>query len=124
MIRVANHFVATEPFPVQHITGTAMGGLFLMDQKIQLTRLEVVLESYCQVGDKTVWLPNDNLGAEPSFVYVRADQFAQVWAKQIYELNGKSFILVPCESVVLIEEGRAKPLLPPPLRPSSAGESE
>jgi len=124
MIRVTNRFVATEPFPVQHITGTAKGGLAFMDQKIQLTRLEVVVASSCQVGDETVPLPSDNFSENPAFVYVRADQFAQSWAKQVYELNGKPFILVPCESVVLAETARPKPIQPPSqLRTSSAGES-
>jgi hypothetical protein len=80
-----------------------------MDQKIQLTRLEVVVASSCQVGDETVPLPNDNPFDNPAFVYVRADQFAQPWAKQVYELNGKPFILVPCESIVLVEIPRPKP---------------
>ena len=98
MITTANRFIATEPFPASHITGTTKGGLAFIDQKIQLTKLKVVYDSFFQQAAREMYLPPD------SFVYVAGDQYVQGWAKRIYELEeGKPFILTPYESVVFVD---------------------
>ena len=91
MIEVYSRYVATETFPAQHITGSVKGGLALMDQKFTLTKLRVVF------GSSELKLTDQDS------VYVTSDQYAQVWAKKIYELGGKSFVLVPVDSIVLTE---------------------
>ena len=99
MIETMGRFVATEPFPVQHITGAAKGGLAFVDQKFTLTKLKVLFGSVVSRGDGVVpqhFCSND-------LVYVTSDQYVQGWAKKIYELDGKQFILVPMESIVLVE---------------------
>lgn len=98
MKRTVNRCVATEPFPVTHMTTALKGGLAFVDQKVSLTPLRVVVDSVFTQGDTTETLPVD------SRVYVPGDQYVQSWAKRIYELaDGTAFILVPQESVVFLE---------------------
>jgi hypothetical protein len=98
MITTANRFIATEPFPASHITGTTKGGLAFIDQKIQLTKLKVTYKSFFKQNDRELFLlPGD-------YIYVAGDQYVQGWAKKVYELDeGKPFILTPYESVVFVE---------------------
>ena len=102
MIETVGRFVATEPFPVQHITGSAKGGLFLMDQKISLTRLKVL---YCATWSRGEGVtPGSVAPVSGQQVLVAAQEYVQPWAKKVYELEeGKPFILVPVESIMLVE---------------------
>ena len=100
MIQTVGRFVATYPFSVQHVTGSAKGGLAFVEQKFTLTKLGVVFPTVISQGEGV-----DPLYFDPcDSVYVTSDQYVQAWAKKVYEHDGKSFILVPVESIVLKEK--------------------
>ena len=99
MISSINRFVAVQPFPVAHITHSVKSGIAMIDQKYQLTKLELVYDAVVKLGDLDLVLrPGDA-------IFVTSDQYVQPWAKKVYELvEGKPFILVSQETVVLVEQ--------------------
>jgi hypothetical protein len=84
--------VATEPFknigPTQKETGK---GFVVIEQKHSLTALKVVFN--------TSDLLNIEAGDE---VYVLADSYLTVWGKMVYTVEGQDFILIPKESIVVL----------------------
>ena len=82
-----NHKVAVEPFEDMSVKTTARGGgvvkVGVVETKVTMTKLKVVFPSQ----DGKFWL-----GME---VMVKSSEFAQVYAKNVYEHDGKKFILLP-----------------------------
>lgn len=89
-IRTLNKKVACEPFPEMAVEKETRGGMVVPKQRGALTKLRVVFgddgDFYCG-----------------SFIWVRSESFIQQWAKDVYELDGKRFILVPADAILLIQ---------------------
>lgn len=101
MIEVVNRFVAVEPFQTTSVTASLKGGIAFIEQKVQLTKLKVVYPSMFVLADGK---SSYKLVPNRDFIYVSSDQYVQPWAKRVLELEeGKPFVLVPYESVVLVE---------------------
>lgn len=89
-----NGLVACTPFPARHIEKKRVGGMVLISNNIELQELTVVLSA---TGDDCKnYLP----GAK---VWVRGDLYTQQWAKDVYTVGGKTFILVPKNFIQLVE---------------------
>lgn len=84
-----NGFVSCTPFPSQHIEKVVKGGFAMIDKKVQLQELEVVIGGMAG---------NDYLGPG-SKVYIRGDQITQPWAREVFSMDGKDFILVPSSAI-------------------------
>lgn len=96
-----NENVAVEPFPTNQVEKEVRNGLAVIKQKSSLQPLRVVFPDF--LGDE---YPTG------STVYVRADQCVATWAKDVFELNGKKFILVPKNQVILVEKDNEEDKLP------------
>lgn len=83
-----NDTVAVEPFPKSsEPTQVTKSGFTRDTRKCTLAALKVVFgNEHFPVG---------------STVYVRADQQVQQWAKDVYELDGHPFILIPKTAVLI-----------------------
>ncbi|NBT57434.1 hypothetical protein EBT16_01495 [bacterium] len=88
-----NENLAVEPFPTNQVEKEVKNGLAFVKQKSSLQPLKVVFSDF----SKTEY-------AVGYTVYVRADQCVSTWAKDVFELNGKKFILVPKNQVILVEK--------------------
>lgn len=96
-----NENVAVEPFPTNQVEKEVRNGLAVIKQKSSLQPLKVVFSGF----------GGTEYGAG-SIVYVRADQCVATWAKDVFDLNGKKFILVPKNQVVLVEKDNEANKLP------------
>jgi len=87
--------VATEPFPTLSLETTTKGSGF-----------QVISQSQALVPLKVVYAALDLNGQihynQLDIVYVTAQDKTADWAKRIIELEGKRFILVPNDRVVLV----------------------
>ena len=83
-----NKKVACTPFPSNDIKIEVKGGLPLIRQKNELSQLTVVLDSDCGL----------TAGEE---VWVRGDACKHQYAKEVYEIDGKTFILIPVEMILI-----------------------
>lgn len=85
-----NGLVAVEPFPSQSVEKAYVGRLALASQKLALQALKVVLpyNSKYEVG---------------STVYVKGDLYVQAWAKEVHEIDGHKFILLPEQYIQLVK---------------------
>ena len=92
-IRVVNAKIACTPFPALSVEKENRGGLIVPKQRNALTQLEVVFPS----GDK-IFCP------QGTFVWVRAEQFVLGWAKEIFDLEGVKFILVPEDQILMVKQ--------------------
>lgn len=84
--------VATTPFVDLGPTKTEVGqaGFVVIKQKHDLTALKVVFNA-------------PNLGIEAGdVVFVLADSYLTHWGKNVYTINGQDFILIPKESIVIL----------------------
>lgn len=84
-----NKLVACTPFPQQHIKQVVKGGFAMAEQKVGLQQLDVVFnapELNLKPGDR---------------IWVSGDAMVQHWAKSVYTIDDKSFILVPATAIQL-----------------------
>lgn len=94
--------VAAEPFPDTHVKTNLVGeGKFgvakINNTKTELVKLKVVVDSGIKgPTNELVYLTPDEV------VYVRASDYVLPWAKDVFELDGKKFILVPADRVELV----------------------
>lgn len=81
-----NKLLACSPFPKQNVEKKVNRGLVMAEHKISIQELELLFtsESYAK-GQK---------------VYVRGDRVMQPWAKEVFTMDGKEFILVPESEIV------------------------
>lgn len=90
---VPNKKIAIEPFPAGQAKAEVRGGVLAPINQAALTPLRVIFGS-------------DIVDAE-SVVYVRSNlPFTTSYGKEIFEAEGKKFILVPETDVVLIDRGQ------------------
>ncbi len=85
------NLVACSPFPAQHMEKVIKGGFAMIDKKVQLQELKVVFNS----ADPDLE-PGDS-------VWVRGDTVIQNWAKEVFTVDGKEFILVPASMLLLVK---------------------
>lgn len=83
-------FIAVEPMPKNSVQSEKKNGVSFLSQNVQLTKLKVVI-------------PGLSLN-EGDFVYVTSDCALQHWAKKVFTLNNKEFILVPEDHLTLVEK--------------------
>lgn len=81
-------FVATEPFETTEVQVEMRSGFAWTAQANALTPLKAIF------GAK-------GFDEDLEVVYVKASDCKAPWAKNVYEANGKKFILVPKANVVL-----------------------
>lgn len=86
--------VATKPVEFQQVKAKVSSGFAMSEQKVSLTKLEVVFETRGS---------GEGYFAVGSFVYVRADSYVKPWAKTVYSVGDTQFILVPVEELLLLE---------------------
>jgi hypothetical protein len=70
-------------------------GFVTVKNKLTLVPLKVVFGNE-NVAGPTLYAPTH------STVYVRGDSVTQLWAKEVYEVDGISFILAPIDAVQLV----------------------
>jgi|ERR1700761_6327970 len=83
--RTTNGNIATKRFPEQHVKVISKNNFAILEQKHTLQALEVVF-------DGEGYKPGD-------VVYVLADSYNHVWAKNSFTLDEIEFILVPKDMV-------------------------
>lgn len=100
----ANRSIATEPFPTNFIEVKSKSGFATAKQKGQLVALKVVYGNFVPYQAYGASHLADRVPIQPGCtVYVRGEQYTQVWAKEVFELDGKQFILVPESTIVLVD---------------------
>ena len=88
---VPNKRVAVEPFPVTDKKSEVVGGVLRPMNAAALTRLKVVFHS--------------EMAPAGSFVYVRSKLASTTtYGKEKFEIEGKEFILLPLEEILVTEE--------------------
>lgn len=98
-IRGVNKKVAVEPFQVKGVEVKVSSGFGTVSQKTELTPLKVIFPNEATDrpdSDKLVLYPGNT-------VYVRGEASAHQWAKEVFELNGKKFIMLPEDMIVLVD---------------------
>lgn len=93
-------FVAVEPFPKLHNGKTLKSGIAMVDRKVTLQRLNVVFSPQYVMGTPT---PRAQITDQNSVV-VRSDLTVHSFAKEVFELDGREFILIPIEHVLMVCE--------------------
>lgn len=87
MIKAENNTIACSPFPTNSIELQKRNGVTLMKEKTELTGLTVIFgNAHFEEG----WT-----------VYVKGDGKGHQWSKEVYEIDGKKFILIPCSMILL-----------------------
>lgn len=87
-LKAVNKKIAAEPFKPVTTTSKVVNGIAMLETKLTLIGLKVVFG-----GD---------LAPEGSTIYVMADSANAKWAKEKYTVEGKEFVLVPEEYVLLV----------------------
>ena len=85
-----NRKIACEPFPINVVEKENRHGMVLARQKGTVTPLKVLFRY-------------QNVYAL-STVYVKSEHAMSLWAKEVYDVEGIKYILVPEEAVLLVEE--------------------
>ena len=88
-MKTTNKKIATTPFESRSLKVEVRGGMAVIKQKSGLTALKVLF-------DADDYLKGDT-------VYLRAECMKHNYAGEIYEVDGVSFILVPVESIVMLD---------------------
>lgn len=95
-IRTENATVACTPPPTLAIQGKTKDGFKTASQKTQLLELEVVFEGTFPMGARHL------VSLHPGMkVYVNHENTVQEWMKRTFTLEGKEFILVPSQYVLM-----------------------
>jgi hypothetical protein len=92
------HGVAVEPQKTNNLSIKDVGGMKLPEVQAGLIEMNVVAESFISYdrGPTTVVRPGDK-------VYVTSVALARFpWAKEIFKVGDKTFIVVPTEYVVAV----------------------
>lgn len=92
-MKTVNKVVACTPYPTREVKVETKGGLPVVKQFKELTRLSVVFNT-----DDDEYVAGDE-------VYVRGDSMKHPHATEVYELNGIPFVLVPYEFVKVVCRG-------------------
>jgi hypothetical protein len=89
-VKTFNKQVACKPAKEEAQQVRRIAGMALIDEKLALTPLEVVFDSSgaFDAGD-TVYVHGNNARNQP-------------WWKAVFSLDGKEFILVPEEAILLV----------------------
>lgn len=87
-----NDWIAVTPFESVGVTTTRVPGIALMTHTTQLTRLKVVFPAVLNSG-ATI--------APDTEVYMKGEVSKQQWG-DVYEIDGKKFILIPKAVLVSI----------------------
>jgi hypothetical protein len=87
--RVENRRLACELFPSRVVEKKVKSSFATAEQKSALTGLKVIF------GNENYWVGQT--------VYVEAESFASSWGKRVYTLDGKDFILVPEEAILMVK---------------------
>jgi len=94
-VSTVNGLVACTPFPTRHVEKKRVGGMVLISNTLELQQLEVV---FLASGDGCKqFIPGVK-------VWVRGDLYTQQWAKDVFTVGDKTFILVPKTMIQLVEE--------------------
>lgn len=88
-LTTVNNTIAVEPFPSSQAEKEVRNGIAMVKQKHTLQQLKVVF------GDNEKYSPG-------RVVWVRADQCIANWAKEVFEVESKKFILLPKDQIVLV----------------------
>lgn len=89
---VPNKKVAVEPFPLTEKKAEVKNGVLAPLNQSALTALRVVF-----------WSPGYEVGSK---VYVRTKlQTGSIYAREIFKVEGREFILIPEEEVILLDRG-------------------
>ena len=91
-----NKLVAIEPI-VATVEKEVRHGVAIAKQKVSLLKSKVVF--FCDTDER------QDLEINPGdTVYLRGDVITMPWVKEVFEVNGKKFILAPLSSIVLVEQ--------------------
>jgi hypothetical protein len=94
MFTTTNKKIAVTPFPTTETKTEVKGGLVVIKQRQELTKLTAVFPAHYTADGTPIGVPAG------TGVYVMGDICKHPLAKQIYELDGKSFILIDASMVV------------------------
>jgi hypothetical protein len=96
-IRTENSTVACTPPATTAIQGKTKDGFKTASQKTQLMELEVVFEATLPIGNT-----NRMTYMQPGMkVFVNHENTVHEWMKRAYTVDGKEFILVPSQYVLM-----------------------
>ena len=87
-----NGKVACSEFPSLSVETEIKGGMLVPKQRGSMTQLTVVFDSGKQYGGP--WFPKGTK------IWVRADCFKLAWARDVLDLNGQKFVLVPEDQIL------------------------
>ena len=96
---IVNKKVAVTPFETHSITIEVKNGLPVIKQKQELTKLTVVFGTDASLNE--LWLH------EGDTVWVRGDAMKHQYAREVFEQDGKPFILLPLEMIVSLKRREA-----------------
>lgn len=86
---VPNRRVACSPFQAKSVEVKIKNAFATVSQKTELTQMEVVF------GNER-YRPG-------TFVYVKGDVLTLPWTREVFELAGKKFVMVPEDLIQLVE---------------------
>lgn len=89
MLYTTNKKIAITPFEKHEVKSVRMHGLALMDHMVRLEKATVVFPSHDMPAGLTV--------------YMHGESVKHKWATEVFEHDGKKFILAPQELVVAYE---------------------
>jgi hypothetical protein len=87
MLKTVKNKVACSPFPDQSVKTSIVG-----DGAVKAMRIE---NRSSLAPLKVLYATEDGRWSQGDVVYVHAKQYTQPWAKEVLELAGVKFILVP-----------------------------
>ena len=90
--------IACTPFPDQVVEKEIVNGMVKIKQKGTLTELKVWISGVLGESETGEVLEQ---GAS---VWVRSELFNSIWARDIFELGGDKFILVPVEQILIARD--------------------
>lgn len=84
----------SKPFEVKHLKTKVKSGFATVEQKSELVALELIMN--CSFTDRF----NGLMVPIGHKILVKADGYAQSWARQVLEYEGQEFIIVPEDAVI------------------------
>ena len=109
MLKGFNKQIACEPFDSQAIHAEVKSGFAVIAEKHKLKGLKVLVGNADSSVYYQVNADNRAINAGDT-IYLYAEAYKLGWAKKVYEIDGMSFILVPEDTIVLVD----KPAYVPP----------
>ncbi|MHA1860981.1 MAG: hypothetical protein ACTSVM_01615 [Candidatus Ranarchaeia archaeon] len=94
MIRGVNRFAFTEPMEDQTVALKERSGFGSLDQTTKIVPLKIVFTS---VFDERTRFD------EGETIYVRGETYVTPWAKKVFSLGGKAFIMVPFDEILMYD---------------------